>query len=105
MAVDSLTEMHAALSRIGDEDWTLRELLVLAGAGVSDGEPSEQELRDRIERALAPSAAGWRDTQKGREEHRRRVYAGLGKFRDALTPTDEFARQKRDEIAREDRRR
>ncbi|MBT3267438.1 hypothetical protein HN371_09815 [Candidatus Poribacteria bacterium] len=103
MAVDSLTAIHAALSRIGDQEWTLRELLVLARAGVFDDDPSEQELRDRIGRALPPDGSGWRDTREAREEHRLRVDAGLGKLRDALTPSDEFARQKQDEIAREDR--
>lgn len=105
MAVDSLTGIHAALARIGDEDRTLREVLLLARAGVFDGEPSEQELRDRIERALPRRAAEWRRTPEGRAEHQRRVYAGLGSMRGKLTPSDEFAREKAREIDREDRRR
>jgi len=58
MAVDSLTGIHAALARISDEDRTLREPLVLARAGVFDGDPSEQKPRDRIERVLPRELTG-----------------------------------------------
>ncbi|MBT3271342.1 hypothetical protein HN371_29660 [Candidatus Poribacteria bacterium] len=107
MATDSLLTIRYRLADAGVHEpdaWTMGELLRLVRAHAFEDDPTAAELRRRIREAL-PNRVPDAQEPTGEDATRAELaYRIAGKYASALRPSEAFARDKADEIAREHRR-